>query len=73
MPGDVKMHSSIVSLAPYDDSFACFCNELLVKPKKFQYHSNNKTLSFWFLDMNGNEVVIDSFVIELMLHWTSQK
>jgi hypothetical protein len=69
MPGDVKLHSSIVSLAPYDDSFACFCNEVLVKPKKFQYNSNTKTLSFWFKDMDGNEVIIDAFVIELMLEW----
>jgi hypothetical protein len=73
MPGDVKLHSSVVSLAPYDDSFACFCNETLVKPKKFQYNSNNKTLSFWFKDMIGNEVDIDAFVIELLLEYTVQK
>jgi hypothetical protein len=71
IPSDVKMHSSIVSLAPFDDSFACFCHETLVKPKKFQYHSSNKTLSFWFKNLLGEEVIIDSFVIELLLEWAT--
>jgi hypothetical protein len=72
MAGDIKLHSSIVSLAPYDDSFACFCNETLVKPKKFHYSSNVKTLSFWFCDMYGRPVDIDAFVIELLLEWVNE-
>jgi hypothetical protein len=72
LPADVKLHSTIVSLSPYDDSFVAFCNETLVKPKKFQYNSNEKTVQFWFKDTFGNEIPIDSFVIELMLHWTSK-
>jgi hypothetical protein len=72
LPGDVKLHSSIVSIAPYDDSFVAFCNEALTKPKKFQYNSSTKTLEFWFRDMLGNEVPIDAFVIELLLEWTNR-
>jgi hypothetical protein len=72
LPADVKVHSSIVSLSPYDDSFACFANETLVKPKKFQYNSSDKTISFWFKNMKGEEVPISAFVIELLLQWTSK-
>jgi hypothetical protein len=72
LPGDVKLHSTIVNIAPFDDSFVCFCNEALVKPKKFQYNSSTKTLEFWFKDMFGQEVAIDAFVIELLLEWTSK-
>jgi hypothetical protein len=72
LPADVKLHSTIVSLAPFDDNFVCFCNETLTRPKKFQYNSNEKVLQFWFKDMYGQEVPIDAFVIELMLHWTSK-
>jgi hypothetical protein len=70
LPADVKLHSSIVSIAPYDDSFVCFCNETLVEPKKFQ--SNEQSVQFWFKDTFGQEVPIDAFVIELLLHWTSK-
>jgi hypothetical protein len=69
LPGDVKLHSTIVSLSPYDDFFTCFCNEVLTKPKKVAYNSNNKTLQFWFRNMSGEEVPIDAFVIELLLEW----
>jgi hypothetical protein len=67
---DMKLHGSIVSLAPYDNSYICFCNETLTKPKKYSYNNNSKTLSFWFSDMYGKYVHIDAFVIELMLEWT---
>jgi hypothetical protein len=66
---DIKLHGTVVGLAPYDDSYICFCNELLVKPKKYAYNNNNKTLSFWFKDMKGEYVYIDAFVIEIMLEW----
>jgi hypothetical protein len=69
---DIKMHSSIVSVAPYDDSFTVFANQVLVKPKKYAYSSNVKTLSFWFSDCYGEEVDIDAFVIELMLEYVSE-
>jgi hypothetical protein len=69
IPNDIKCHSSLVSIAPYDDSFTSFANQTLVKPKKFAYGSNVKTISFWFSDCYGNEVDIDAFVIELMLEW----
>jgi hypothetical protein len=69
IPNDIKCHSSLVSVAPYDDSFTCFANQTLVKPKKFAYSSNVKTISFWFSDCYGNEVDIDAFVIGLMLEW----
>jgi hypothetical protein len=72
LPADVKLHSTIVSLSPWDDSFVAFCNETLVKPKKFQYNSSEKTVQFWFKDMNGQEVPVDAFVIELMLEWRSK-
>jgi hypothetical protein len=72
LPADVKLHSTIVSLSPYDDSFVAFCNETLVKPKKFQYNSNEKTIQFWYKDCFGQEVPIDAFVIELMLEWRSK-
>jgi hypothetical protein len=72
LPGDVKLHSTIVSVAPYDDSFVAFCNETLTKPKKFQCNSSTKTLEFWWRDMFGQEVPIDAFVIELLLEWTNK-
>jgi hypothetical protein len=71
LPADVKLHSTIVSLSPWDGSFVAFCNETLVKPKKFQYNSSERTVQFWFKDMNGQEVPIDAFVVELMLEWKS--
>jgi hypothetical protein len=72
IPNDIKMHSSVVSLAPYDDSFACFANQVLARPKKFACESGVKSLSFWFRDCYGNEVDIDGFVIELMLEYVSE-
>jgi hypothetical protein len=72
LPADVKLHSTVVTMAPYDDGFTCFCNEVLVTPKKFQSHTSTKTLEFWFKSMVGEEVPIDAFVIELMLEWTNK-
>jgi hypothetical protein len=70
LPGDIKVHSNIVVLSPYDDSFACFANEVLVKPKKFAYNTSQKILYFWFKDMLGEYVNADAWVIELLLEWT---
>jgi hypothetical protein len=70
---DIKLHGTVVSSAPYDNSYTCFCNEVLVKPKKYTYNTNRKTLEFWFADMFGAHVNVEAFVIELMLEWCSTK
>jgi hypothetical protein len=68
---DIKLHGSVVSFNPFDDSYVCFCNETLTKPKKYAYTKNSRTLDFWFRDMYGENVYVDSFVIETMLEWTT--
>jgi hypothetical protein len=71
LPADIKLHGSVISSAPYDNSYICFCNEVLVKPKTYAYNTNRKTLEFWFADMFGAYVNVEAFVIELMLEWCS--
>jgi hypothetical protein len=64
---DVKFHSDLVKEDPFDDHFVCFTNEVLVKPKKYRWNSSDKTITFWFTNMNNQEVEIDQYHIDILL------
>jgi hypothetical protein len=64
---DIKMHSNIVKFAAYDDSFICFTNELMVKPKKYRWDSLEKTIKIWFTNMANQPVAVTAFHVDILL------
>ena len=37
------------------------------KYKKYQYDTDDKMFKIWFTDMNGDDIQVDSFVLETLL------
>jgi hypothetical protein len=64
---DIKFHSNIVNEDPFDDYFICFTNEVLVKPKKYQWYSSNKTINIWFTNMQNEPVDIIYYHVDILL------
>jgi hypothetical protein len=64
---DVKFHSTIVRENAYDDHFICFTNELMVKPKKYEWDSTGRTIQIWFTNMRNTKIDAVDYLIELML------
>jgi hypothetical protein len=64
---DVKLHSDIVKEDPFDDHFICFTNEVLVKPKKYQWNSSDKTIKIWFTNMQNEPVDIIYYHVDILL------
>ena len=67
--GDSELHASFIQRHDYRDSFVCYTNTILTKYKKYEVNRPRPTFRVWFTDMNGNEVDIQTFNLELMLEY----
>ena len=68
--GDIMVHANFVNRNPSMDSFICFANEYLPVYKTYDYtNCRRPTFKVRFTDMNQNEIIPDSFLLELMLEF----
>jgi hypothetical protein len=71
----VELHANFIQDKPYLIGFVCFCNEPLMKRKKFQQFGKVRDFKVWFQNYNGtpfdmtNQSKDAYFVLELMLEY----
>ena len=66
--GDLMVHSDIVQLDAYCDSFIMLANRRQTKYRKYEFFSSNKRdFKIWFTDLYGNLIEPDAFVLSCLL------
>ena len=65
--GDIELHADFIKRDHDCNYFVMFANELQVKPKKYEYLTNESTFNIWFEHIDGSVVAVDEFVLELLL------
>lgn len=67
MVGDVELHTNFIQRNDYFDGFVCYTNTILTKYKKYEYTGTKPNFKIWFTDMDGNEVSVQNFKLDLLL------
>jgi hypothetical protein len=71
----VELHASFIQDKPYLNGFVCYCNETLVKRKKYQQFGKVRDFKIWFQNYDGklfdwhNKNKDSYFILELMLEY----
>lgn len=66
--GDLMVHSDIVQIDAYCDSFIMLANRRQTKYRKYEFFSSNKRdFKIWFTDLYGNSIEPSAFVMSCLL------
>jgi hypothetical protein len=71
----VELHANFIQDKPYLNGFVCFCNDALMKRKKYQQMGKVRDFKIWFQNYDGtpfdweNKQKDAYFVLELMLEY----
>ena len=63
------MHASFIQRNDYFNGFVCYTNTVLTKYKKYELTRPKPIFKIRFTDMDGNEVEVQNFKLELMLEY----
>ena len=66
--GDLMVHSDMVQLDAYCDSFIMLANKRQTKYRKYEFFSSNKRdYKIWFTDLYGNSIIPSAFIMSCLL------
>ncbi|KAK8864096.1 hypothetical protein M9Y10_004705 [Tritrichomonas musculus] len=66
--GDLMVHSDLVQIDNYCDSFIMLANKRQTKYRKYEFFSTSKRdYKIWFTDLYGNKIEPSAFVLSCLL------